>query len=193
MRVRGWHHLLMRHWIKHRIPTEDTIKAHPSLRWMGPLLRRPWLWQLNRRRVALGAGIGVFFGFLFPVLQIAAAALFAVLLRANLPVAVVATLVTNPLTYAPVFLAAYETGSALLGEPVAAVAAEQLADEAQSLPAIEPGWLSRAGAIGKPLLLGLAVFAVVGGLAAWTLVHVAWTLGVRTKRRRRLRLAAAAE
>lgn len=185
----------MRHWIKHRIPTEDTLKAHRSLRWMAPLLRRPWLWQLNRRRVALGAGIGVFFGFLFPVLQIVAAALFAVLLRANLPVAVVATLVTNPLTYAPVFLAAYETGSALLGEPAAPVAAEQLADEVQSLPAvaIEPGWLSRAGAIGKPLLLGLAVFAVVGGFAAWALVHVAWTVGVRWRRRKRLRPATAGD
>jgi uncharacterized protein (DUF2062 family) len=183
----------MRHWIKHRIPTEDTLKAHPGLRWMGPFLRRPWLWHLNRRRVALGAGIGVFFGFLLPVLQIVGAASFAVLLRANLPVAVAATLVTNPLTYAPVFLAAYQTGSALLGEPAAAVAAEQLADEAQALPAnvIEPGWLSRAGAIGKPLLAGLAVFAVIGGLAAWALVHVGWTVGVLWRRRKRLRLATA--
>ena len=183
----------MRHWIKHRIPTEDTLKAHPGLRWMGPLLRRPWLWHLSRRSVALGAGIGVFFGFLFPVLQIIAAALFAVLLRANLPVAVAATLVTNPLTYAPVFLAAYQTGGALLGEEVAPVSGEQLASEAQSLPPIERGWLSRAGAIGKPLLLGLAVFAVIGGLAAWALVHMSWTLGVRAKRRRRLRRAAAAD
>ena len=47
----------MRHWIRKRLPTEETLKAHPSLRWMGPLLRRPWLWQLNRRSVALGAGI----------------------------------------------------------------------------------------------------------------------------------------
>jgi len=60
---RRWHHRRMRDWIKHRIPTEQTLTAHPSLRWMRPLLRRPWLWQLNRRRVALGAGIGVFFGF----------------------------------------------------------------------------------------------------------------------------------
>lgn len=178
----------MRDWIKHRIPTEDTLKAHPGLRWMGPLLRRPWLWQLNRRRVALGAGIGVFFGFMFPVLQIAGAALFAVLLRANLPVAAVSTLVTNPFTYAPVFLAAYETGGALLGEPVKPAAAEALAEAAIERPADAPGWLARAGAIGKPLLLGLAVFAVVGGFAAWALVHLAWTLGVWLKRRRRRRL-----
>ncbi len=179
----------MRDWIKHRIPTEDTLKAHPGLRWMGPLLRRPWLWHLNRRRVALGAGIGVFFGFMLPVLQIAGAALFAVLLRANLPVAAVSTLVTNPFTYAPVFVAAYETGGALLGEPVKAAVAAELAEAAGEHPAHAPGWLARAQAIGKPLVLGLAVFAVVGGIGAWALVHLAWIAGVRLKRRRRQRLA----
>ncbi len=179
----------MRDWIKHRIPTEDTLKAHPSLRWMGPLLRRPWLWQLNRRRVALGAGIGVFFGFMFPVLQIVAAAVFAVLLRANLPVAAVSTLVTNPLTYAPVFLAAYETGGAILGEPVEPAVAAELAEVAIEHPVDAPGWAARARAIGKPLVLGLAVFAVIGGLAAWALVHVGWTFGVFLKRRRRRRPA----
>jgi uncharacterized protein (DUF2062 family) len=178
----------MRDWIKHRIPTEQTLTAHPSLRWMRPLLRRPWLWQLNRRRVALGAGIGVFFGFLFPVLQIALAAVFAVLLRANLPVAAVSTLVTNPLTYATVFLAAYETGGALLGEPVKPAVAAELADAAVEHPADAPGWIARAQAIGKPLLAGLAVFAVIGGLAAWALVHLLWILGVHLKRRRRRRL-----
>ena len=178
----------MRDWIKHRIPTEDTLKAHPGLRWMGPLLRRPWLWQLNRRRVALGAGIGVFFGFMFPVLQIAGAAVFAVLLRANLPVAAVSTLVTNPFTYAPVFLAAYKTGGAILGEPVKPAVAAELAEAAIDHPVDAPGWTARAQAIGKPLLLGLAVFAAVGGVATWALVHLGWTLGVRLKRRRRLRL-----
>jgi len=37
------------------------------------------------------------------------------------------------------------------------------------------------------LLLGLVVFAVVGGLAAWALVRLAWILGVVLKRRRRRR------
>lgn len=177
----------MRDWIKHRIPTEATLKAHPGLRWMGPLLRRPWLWQLSRRRVALGAGIGVFFGFMLPVLQIAGAAVFAVLLRGNLPVAAVSTLVTNPFTYAPVFLAAYETGGALLDEPVKPALANALAEVANEHPADATGWVVRARAIGKPLLLGLAVFAVIGSLLAWTLVHLAWIAGVRLKRRRRRR------
>jgi uncharacterized protein (DUF2062 family) len=179
----------MRDWFRAKLPTEETLKAHPGLRWLGPLLRRPWLWHLNRRRVALGAGIGVFFGFMVPVMQIAGAALFALVLRANLPVAAFSTLVSNPLTYAPIGLAAYQTGSWLLG-------AEPQSDEAQALSAAADaksvdgpgtGWLDKAKAIGKPLFLGLFVFAVVGGIAAWVLVHLGWTIGVWLKRRRRRR------
>lgn len=179
----------MREWIRVRLPTEDTLKAHPGLRWLGPLLRRPWLWQLNRRRVALGAGIGVFFGFMIPVLQIAGAALLALVLRANLPVAAVSTLVSNPLTYAPIGLAAYRTGSWILGDEVAAGAAAALAEAAapDSVDGPGPGWWERARSIGKPLFLGLFVFAVVGGLAAWALVHLGWTIAVRLRRRRRRR------
>ena len=36
-------------------------------------------------------------------------------------------------------------------------------------------------------MLGLAVFAVIGGVGTWALVHLAWTLGVQMKRRQRLR------
>ena len=159
----------MRHWIRQRLPTEDTLKAHPSLRWMGPLLRRPWLWQMNRRRVALGAGIGVFFGFIVPIAQIAGAALFAIVLRANLPVAAVATLISNPLTYAPIAVLAHATGA--------------------DASVVDPGWIERIQAVGKPLLLGLAVFAVVGGISAWALVHAAWMLAAWLKLRRRTRRA----
>lgn len=175
----------MRQFLRRWIPTEDTLRAHPSLRWMGPLLRRPWLWQLNRRRVALGAGLGVFFGFLIPVLQILGAAVFAVLLRANLPVAAAATLVSNPLTYAPIFVLAYRTGSALLGANIEPDQAEALIEAVQAQD--ERSWIDQAKAVGKPLFLGLAVFAVVGGVVAWATVHVLWTLAVWWRRRGRRR------
>lgn len=178
----------MRDWLRRKLPTEATLAAHPGLRWLGPLLRRPWLWQMTRRRVAAGVGIGVFFGFLIPVAQIAGAALLAVVLRANLPVAALSTLVSNPFTYAPIGLLAYQTGSALLGEPMDADTAEALAGLAQGPgPIEEPGWLARARGVAKPLFLGLAVFATVGGLLSWGLVHAGWTLAVWLKRRRRRR------
>lgn len=186
-----------RPWPQRWIPDEQRLSTHPTLRWLGPLLRRRWLWHFSRRRVALGAGIGVFLGFLIPVAQIAGAALLALLLRANLPVAAFATLVSNPVTFVPITVAAYHTGSALLGvaphpdaEGAIARAMEQknAGDPAAAVPSpAAPGWWERLRGIGKPLFLGLAVFAVVGGFSAWLLVHAAWTLAVWRKRRRRMR------
>lgn len=175
----------MRNWIRRFTPTEDALRAHPSLRWLGPLLRRPWLWHPSRRRVAMGAGIGVFFGLLIPIAQIAGAAVFALLLRANLPVAVVSTLVSNPFTYAPIAVLAYETGAAALGVVAKPGAAKALATAVESPAQDERGWIERAKAIGRPLLVGLAIFAVVGGVLSWAVVHVLWALGVWLKRRRR--------
>lgn len=175
----------MRDWIQKRLPTEESLGGRPGLGWLRPLLRRRALWHPSRRRVALGAGIGVFFGLMIPVAQIAGAALFAWLLRANLPVAAVATLVSNPLTFAPIMLLAYKAGAALLGEELVPGAAEAMAEG--NAGADDAGWLAQAQAVGKPLMLGLALFALVGGVSTWGLVHLAWIIAVRLKRRRRLR------
>lgn len=176
---------MVRRWLHKKLPTPAEMQAKPSLRWLGPLLRRPWLWQLSRRRVAMGAAIGVFFGFLIPVLQIAFSAVFAILLRANLPVAAVSTLVSNPFTYAPIFVLAYRTGSAILGEEVDEAQLAALEREAKDEQVEPRSWADRAAAIGKPFFLGLFIFAVVGGLATWLLVNLLWTLGVRWRRRQR--------
>lgn len=118
---------------------------------------------------------------MIPVAQILGAALLALLLRANLPVAAVSTLVSNPLTYGPIFVLAYRTGAAVLGEtPDAAdvAAAEREAGEERVDP---QSWGERFGAIGKPLALGLAIFAVTGGVAAWLLVNLLWRLIARLR------------
>jgi uncharacterized protein (DUF2062 family) len=47
-------------------------------------------------------------------------------------------------------------------------------------------WRERSRAIGRPLALGLAVFAVVGAAVTWVLVNVVWLFaaGLRLRRRR---------
>ncbi len=186
---------MVRRKLQRWLPTEEELLSRRGLGWLGPLLRRPWLWHLNRRRVATGAAIGVFFGILVPVMQIAAAAGVAVLLRANLPVAAVATLVSNPLTYVPIWVAAYRTGAALLGEPVdkaqARARAEALAEQLDADNLDPRSWSQRILAIGKPLMLGLTVFAIAGAIVTWITVHLAWTLAVQLRRRRALRTGAA--
>ena len=176
---------MLRKSIRRWLPSRDALRANRSLRWLGPLLERGWLWQFNRRGVAVGVGIGVFFGFLVPVLQIAFAAVFSLILRANLPVAVVSTLVSNPLTYAPILVAAYRVGKALLGEPTDEAQAAAIEAGAEQLEVLTPGWWQRFATIGKPIMLGLATFAVIGGLSAYGATLLIWRLAVALRSRRR--------
>jgi len=120
---------------------------------------------------------------MIPVAQILFSALFALLLRANLPMAAVATLVSNPLTYGPIFVLAYRTGAMLLGEAPAAAQEAAVEKEAEAPLADPQTWAERFGAIGKPLVLGLAVFAVTGGIVTWVLVNLLWLLAARLRPR----------
>jgi hypothetical protein len=169
----------MRRLIRRWLPSPERVREGRSLRWLAPLLARPWLWHIDRRGVALGAAVGVFFGFLIPIAQIPLSALGVLILRANLPVAVVSTLVSNPLTYAPIFLLAHRLGRQLLG-----AAKGNGLDEA----AIESAgvWAS-LGDLGAPLFLGLAIFAVCGSVLAWCLVQALWLGGNAWRRRRVMR------
>ena len=181
----------------HRLlPAPEVLRAQRGLRWLGPLLERPWLWQFNRRTVAAGVGIGVFFGFIIPILQIAGAAVFAVLLRANLPVAAASTLVSNPFTYAPIVVAAYHVGSALIGAPEGEAPASMTSGDATSPKLIyTPArpWWKRLSGMGKQVAVGLVTFAVVGGIGSFFLTHLIWhvTMRLRMRGRRRRRRAAA--
>jgi len=183
---------MARKFIRRWIPTSQALRSQRMLRWLGPLLDRPWLWQLNRRSVAAGVGLGVFCAFMLPGLQILIAAPLALLLRANLPVAAVCTLISNPFTFAPIFVLAYRVGAMMLGESVdeahaAALEADAFESAAVQVSALSTTWFERVAALGKPLLLGLLSFAVVGGVVGYLLTVVLWRVGVVLRMRHRRR------
>lgn len=175
----------LRRWL----PSREQVASNRWLAWLGPRLMHPRLWHFSRRGVAIGVALGVFFGLLVPIAQIPFAAGMAVLLRANLPAAMGSTLVTNPVTFAPVYLLAHRLGAALLGEPEAPPPDLQGA-EPPSLDAGASGWQATwAGilALGKPLLLGLAILAVSAGLLAYGLIMLVWRLKTTRRWQRRWR------
>lgn len=143
----------------------------------------------------MGLALGIFFGLLVPVAQMPLAAAAAVVLRANLPLAVASTLVTNPVTFGPVYYGAYHLGKVILGEPP--VTDQQASTFINKALAEPPAHLSlweqltrslrRLTTVGKPLVLGLAILATLSGIAVYFLMSAAWTLRVRWNRARRLR------
>src|SRR5829696_4037546 len=81
----------------------------------GGWLQHPNLWHLNRRSVPGAVAIGLACGLVPGPLQMLTALLIAIPCRKNIPVALLTTLYTNPLTIVPLYLLAYEYGRLLLG------------------------------------------------------------------------------
>ncbi|MDH5538601.1 MAG: DUF2062 domain-containing protein [Rhizobacter sp.] len=175
--------------LRRLLPSRDTLHRSRWLSWIGPALNHPRLWHMSRRGIAMGMALGVFFGLLIPIAQIPLAAGAAVILRANVPTAVASTLVTNPVTFGPVYYAAWRTGRFILGVPTSGheqpplPPLELVAEKAQGT------WFSRVwlrlSGVGKPLVLGLAIFATVTGLLTYLLVSLGWYAKVMWQRRRR--------
>lgn len=161
------------------LPTRNKLESNRWLAWMGPWLGHPKLWHWSRRGVALGVGIGVFFGLLIPLAQIPAAAAAAIVLRANLPVAAASTLITNPVTFGPIYYGAYRLGVWMTGEesPPPEISRKTVAASE------EPSFLEHMAALGKPLLIGLITVALIAGAATYFLIGAVWRWRVILKRR----------
>ena len=178
------------------LPTRDAITQSRMLRWLGPRIHDPLLWHVNRRAVARGVAMGVFFGLMIPIAQIPAAAIASLLLRGNLWIAAVSTLVSNPLTYGPLYYFAYRLGAGVIGARTPAdLTAEAVEQPMRMIDSLAQAWAWITG-IGQPLLLGMLIMAVTGAFIAYWGTQLVWRMRVtakwrRLRRERRLRAAAA--
>lgn len=178
-----------RKYIRRFLPDGNTVRANKYLAWLGTWLEHPSLWALNRDSVAGGFAIGLFAGLVPGPLQMITAALLAVPLKKNLPVALVTTLYTNPLTIAPLYLLAYGYGRLLMGANHHPVKVEPFTwdwahwiDSAQALA----HWTL---SLGPPLAIGLVALAITLAAAGYAVVQIGWrvyiTLAWRARARRR--------
>jgi len=104
--------------------------------------------------------------------------------------AVGSTLVTNPVTFAPVYFLAYEFGDFMLGQSGPDVTEEMLTAQMSQISVTSTGWMERIGDIAAPLFTGLVVFASVGAILSYLTVSLLWRLAVVLRYRKRLRRSA---
>ncbi|QLQ31519.1 MAG: DUF2062 domain-containing protein [Candidatus Thiothrix singaporensis] len=74
---------------------------------MGDALHVACLWHINRRTAAKGVAIGLFVMWLPLPFHVLMTATLAVILRANLPIALITVFINNPLTMGPMFYLDY--------------------------------------------------------------------------------------
>lgn len=92
------------------------------------------------------------------------------MLRANLPAAAASTLITNPVSFGPLYYATYQLGSWLTGE---ASPPQEETDHAR-MPEPDKTLWQRITSLGKPHLAGLLIMASLCGLLAYAIIDMIW-------------------
>jgi len=172
--------------LRSRIPSRAEIFRNRWLAWLQPWLNHPKLWQWSRRGVAMGVALGVFFGLLIPIAQIPLSVAAAIVMRANIPTAVASTLVSNPVTFGPIYYGAYRLGVRITGSKERPKTLD-LANPQHLVVDEDIGFLQRIINLGKPLLVGLSITAVLMGLLTYGIISLIWRWRTLAKRRGRLR------
>lgn len=173
--------------IRARMPTREQITGNRWLGWLAPWLHQTKLWHWSRRSVALGVALGVFFGLLIPIAQIPLSVASAVVLRANIPAAVLSTLVSNPVTFGPIYYGAYRLGVWVTGSKELPKTLDLAHPQAAVDTPPDIGFVKRMTQLGKPLMVGLSISAVLMGLLTYGLITLVWRWRTVSKRRDRLR------
>ncbi|WP_438950865.1 DUF2062 domain-containing protein [Porticoccus sp.] len=166
------------------LPDPHKILHVRPLRWMGPLQRDPNLFHINRASISTSFFIGLFCAFLPIPGQTLVAALLALILRSNLPLAVALIWISNPLTITPMFLSAYGVGAWLLGQR-------------ESHLVIELSWdwaIAQSSRIWLPLLTGSLICGLTSGIIGYLAIFNLWRWQVirNWDRRQKKRLGHAA-
>jgi uncharacterized protein (DUF2062 family) len=167
------------------LPDHDAIRGNKYLRIFQPLLKHPNLWHLNRHSVAGGVAAGLFGGLIPGPLQMLTAAILAIVFRVNLPVAVVATLYTNPFTWGPLILAAYAIGSWVTGGNGMPVESIEFNRATQNWTEFIPAFWNWLESLGTTFLIGNLILALSLAAIGYFAVHLAWRLYILAYLRRR--------
>jgi uncharacterized protein (DUF2062 family) len=131
--------------------------------------------SINRRSIVGGLALGLCIGVLpFPG-HTPVVVLAAVLLRVNLPVAVLSIWIANPLTYGPIFYGEYLLGAFLL-------------HQAPSVVTLDLPWVELATALAatwRPLWVGAIVAGLLLAGMAYLIGNAAWRITTLLRLRRR--------
>ncbi len=171
-------------WCRRNLPTRESMEGNRMLRPVAHRVLAPELWRFTRRSVPRGVALGMIAGFLFPVAQIAIAAVFALPFRANVPVAALTTFITNPLTTPILWFVAYRIGAWLIRTDVPMVS--------EPVQQAATGWLQWATSAlhwlwdkGPAFGLGLIVLTGIATALGYGLSALGWRLWIARKWRQR--------
>ncbi len=170
-------------WFKARVPDREKLAENRFIRPFANRVLRSDLWRFTRRSVPRGVALGLFVAILIPFAHSFVAAISAVFVRANVPVAIVTTFSSNPITWVIIFPTAFEIGRFLLH--IDAMTNIQPISETMQTTQTDHLLQQLTGA-GLETALGLFVLASVVSAVGYFASSLIWRALVGRKRRMRL-------
>jgi hypothetical protein len=167
---------MLRKLFRKYLPDHQHVRKNRFVAVFGAALQHHNLWHLHRRSVAGGMAVGLFCGLVPGPFQMLTAALLSVILRVNLPVAVMATWYTNPITIVPLYYLAYKLGNMVTGSTPNDTLAAQVDLRFDNISQWVPMLVDWMRAMGEPFLLGLLLLALILAVAGYLGVLGAWRL-----------------
>lgn len=159
--------------IRRYLPSPEKIREQKSLGFMRHRLGDPSVWHLNRRSASLAMFWGIFFAFMPMPFQMVPATLIAVSLRINLPMVLVLTWLTNPITVLPFMYISYATGSLALSVPMLSWAEMEGLMTAMLSLGSEPSSGSVMARL-KPFFVGTVMLGVTLGSLGYVGMQAYW-------------------
>lgn len=172
------------------MPSVTDLKKQRGFARIGDLAeKKPYLFVMKRKNVALGFSIGLAWGVIPLPIQVFASLFTCYVFKANIPSAIFAALLTNPITSPFILAICYYLGSFLL-----------LTDNSSDMGTIPEfslliqspmKWLDLAtdyfSNMGETILVGIPVTATIFALIGYWIVSLSWTCSVVRKRKKSLK------
>jgi uncharacterized protein (DUF2062 family) len=160
-------------WWRRNAPTRESLG---DVRWLRPFAHRvlePSLWRFTRRSVPRGVALGLLVGIflMIPGLQIIGAAMLALPCRANVPIAVAMTFLSNPATTPFILYLSLVIGNRFVNSTADIGTVLAMIQHGASL-ADWAAWLASSAA--PALVVGLFVISVVVAALGYLLSGCGW-------------------
>jgi uncharacterized protein (DUF2062 family) len=156
------------------LPNQESIRKIEVSRRFTSRLDLPEIWVIQREKIALGLAIGVCCGMIPGPLQMISAIGLTLYLRVNLPMALIGTFLTNPLTIVPIYMLAYAIGQSALGSTDWRQLPEMPVTDWTSPAVAMETWISWLGGLGMPWLIGMLLLAAAFSALAYCAVQLIW-------------------
>lgn len=162
------------------VPSRESLEQNRFIRPVAHRVLAPALWRFTRRSVPRGVALGLLVGIflLIPGIQMAGAALLALPVRANVPIAVAMTFLSNPATTPFLVGLSLYIGNGLLGRS-ADISRFYALIESHASVSQWTSWLVSDAA--PALLMGLFVVSVVSAAVGYLIASFAWRARIGAK------------